>query len=107
MDWSELVARRLKEARARAGLSQRRLGILAGIHEDSASPRINQYERAKHQPDAQTLDRIGKVVGAPLAYFFTADDRMAALLVTLHRMNRVQLAKVAKFADSLSRTARS
>jgi len=39
---------RLKQARERKNLSQRRLGILIGIHQDSASARINQYEHGKH-----------------------------------------------------------
>ena len=51
MEERSVVARRLKEARVRAGLSQKQLGIKAGIEEFSASPRINQYERGKHTPD--------------------------------------------------------
>jgi DNA-binding XRE family transcriptional regulator len=39
---------RLKEARIAAGLSQERLGVVAGIEEASASARMNQYERGKH-----------------------------------------------------------
>lgn len=42
------MARRLKEARQRAGLTQERLGVLAGIDEMSASARMNQYERGKY-----------------------------------------------------------
>jgi transcriptional regulator with XRE-family HTH domain len=40
-----------KEARLRAGISQEKLGVLAGIDEASASARMNQYERGKHTPD--------------------------------------------------------
>lgn len=48
----DLILRyRLKEARIRADLSQERLGILAGIDEATASPRMNQYERGTHAPD--------------------------------------------------------
>ena len=43
-----IIALRLKEARLRLGLSQEKLGVLAGIDEFSASARINQYERGKH-----------------------------------------------------------
>ncbi|WP_131024637.1 helix-turn-helix transcriptional regulator, partial [Klebsiella variicola] len=46
-----MLTHRLKEARIRASLSQERLGILAGIDEATASPRMNQYERGTHAPD--------------------------------------------------------
>ena len=40
-----MLIKRLKEARLRSGLSQEKLGVLAGIDEASASARMNQYER--------------------------------------------------------------
>ena len=46
----------------RAGLSQKQLGIKAGIDELSASPRIKQYERGKHTPDYSTVERLAKVL---------------------------------------------
>lgn len=42
------VAKRLKEARLAARLSQKSLGIAAGMDEFSASARMNQYETGKH-----------------------------------------------------------
>lgn len=50
MTKTSILARRLKEARLRSGLTQERLGVLAGIDEYSASARMNQYERGKHSP---------------------------------------------------------
>lgn len=64
----------------RLGLSQKALGIAAGIDEFSASPRINQYERGKHLPDLLTVERLAGVLGVPPAYFFTDDDRLAEFL---------------------------
>jgi transcriptional regulator with XRE-family HTH domain len=43
-----MLPHRLKEARLRTGLSQQKLGILAGIDEATASARMNQYERGIH-----------------------------------------------------------
>ena len=57
-----VVAKRLKEARMRACLSQKQLGIKAGRDEFSASARVNQYERGKHTPDYSTVERIAKVL---------------------------------------------
>lgn len=53
-----VFAKRLKEARTRAGLSQERLGVMAGIDEISLSARMNQYEKAKHEPDFSMVERI-------------------------------------------------
>ncbi len=79
-----MLAKRLKEARLRVGLSQERLGILAGIDEASASARMNQYEREKHAPDWLTVQRLAQVLDVPVAYFYAEDDAMAEMLVLYH-----------------------
>ena len=76
-----IFAKRLKEARTAAKLSQERLGVLAGIDEASASARMNQYERGKHQPDFSMVERIAKVLHVPEAYFYAKDDALAQLIV--------------------------
>lgn len=81
-----VFAKRMKEARIRAGLSQERLGVLAGIDEMSSSARMNQYERGKHEPDFSMVERIAKVLDVPESYFYAKDDDAAWLLVVFHRM---------------------
>lgn len=76
------LPKRLKEARIAAGLSQKQLGIAAGIDEFSASPRINQYETGKHTPDFSTLKRIARVVCVPPAYFYAEEDELARIIKT-------------------------
>jgi len=71
------IARRLKQARLASGLSQKQLGILAGIDEFSASSRMNQYETGKHIPDFVTLKKIAQVLQVPTAYFYAEDDLLA------------------------------
>ena len=88
-----IVAKRLREAREKKGLSQKALGIAAGIDEFSASPRINQYERGKHIPDILTLEKLASVLDVPIAYFF-ADDQLAELLVLLNIIPRPKWAQV-------------
>ncbi len=85
-----IVARRLKEARVRAGLSQKRLGILAGIDEFSASARINQYERGKHMPDLQTLTRLAAVMQAPVPYLYCTDAELADLILKIAPLGKAQ-----------------
>jgi transcriptional regulator with XRE-family HTH domain len=85
-----IVARRLKEARMRAGISQKRLGILAGIDEFSASARINQYERGKHMPDLQTLTRLAAVMHVPAPYFYSEDAELAGFILKFSALGRAQ-----------------
>ncbi len=83
MDQVTIVAFRLKEARLRAGISQRRLGIEARIDEFSASARINQYERGKHVPDLLTLTRLAQALKVPVPYFYSEDAELAAIITRL------------------------
>jgi len=81
-----VLAVRLKEARLAVGISQRELGIQAGMDPSVASPRINQYERGKHAPDTNTLSKLGQVLGMPVAYFFAGDDDLAMLIANFYRL---------------------
>lgn len=83
-----VFAKRLKEARKHPGLSQERLGVLAGIDEMSSSARMNQYARGKHEPDFSMVDRISKVLNVPESYFYAKADEGAWLAVTFHRASR-------------------
>ena len=82
-----VVAKRLKEARLRAGISQKQLGIRAGIDEFSASPRINQYERGKHTPDYLTVERLAKVLKVPAPYFYARDDDLAQIILRFGQLS--------------------
>lgn len=75
-----VYSRRLREAREACGISQRNLGIEAGLDEFVASTRVNRYETGVHQPDLQTLQQLAKVLGLPLAYFYAEDDELARLI---------------------------
>ena len=101
-----IVAKRLKEAREGKGLSQKALGIAAGIDEFSASPRINQYERGKHSPDLLTLKRLAKVLAVPLAYLYAEDDFLADAILLLHLVPRSERVEVKKYlVQKLAATA--
>lgn len=77
---SSPVPQRLKEARLAAKISQKKLGIAAGMDEFSASARMNHYELGRHTPDYTTLKRISDVLGIPPAYFYTEDDQLAEII---------------------------
>jgi len=76
-----ILSKRLKEARERKGLSQRQLGIAAGLDRFVASTRINRYERGVHRPDPVTVQRMADALGVPAAYLFASDDRLARLIL--------------------------
>ena len=83
------VSNRLKQARIKRELSQRSLGIAAGIDIASASARMNQYERAKHVPDYETLCRLALVLNVPVPFFY-ANDAEAELLLNMALLSKEQ-----------------
>ena len=93
--------KRLKHARLKAGVSQKRLGIMAGIEESNASAVMNQYERDTHIPKFATVRNIARQLKVPTAYFYADEDELAELLLiygTLNTKNRkAALEEIKKF----------
>ncbi len=83
-----VVARRLRQAREAAGLSQRQLGLVAGLDVSVASPRINQYEQERHMPNVQMLERLGQILDRPLPWFYATDDALAELILRYHQAQK-------------------
>lgn len=98
MEGKATFAKRLREAREALGISQKQLGILAGIDEFGASARINQYERGKHIPDLLTAQRLAAKLRVPVSYLFEPNDDLAALL---RIAGRLPAAKVRALTKSL------
>jgi transcriptional regulator with XRE-family HTH domain len=96
-----VFAKRLKEARTEAGLSQERLGVLAGIEEMSASARMNQYERGKHEPDFSMVERIAGVLHIPTAYFYAVEDETARLILAFGRLSKRDRSKAIDLVEQL------
>jgi len=87
MDGSSVVAKRIKQAREGAGLSQQELGIKAGIDELSASSRISQYERGVHAPDFATTERLAKVLRVPAPFLYAADESLANWILAFSKIS--------------------
>lgn len=83
-----VIAARLRKARLQAGLSQERLGVLAGLDEMSASARMNQYEREKHVPGPTTVASIAAALRLPVSYFYEPDDEIADAILVLGEMGK-------------------
>lgn len=81
---SGVCQKRLKEARLARGLSQKQLGIEAGLDEFVASTRLNRYEVGVHAPDYPMSVRLAKVLDVPVAYLYCDSDELAKLLLLFH-----------------------
>ncbi|RXE95403.1 helix-turn-helix domain-containing protein [Pseudoalteromonas phenolica] len=87
MDFINPLPIRLKEARTRASISQKDLGVRIGLEPSSASGRMNHYEKGRHTPDLQTLKRIAEELGVPLNYFFCESDQMAKFVLLFEQLS--------------------
>ena len=96
-----VLAKRLKEARIRAGLSQERLGLEAGLDEMSASTRMNRYELGKRIPDPKLVERFGEALNVPAAFFYAAEDETAELLIRFHQLSEPERSQVISFMRAL------
>ena len=90
MTHQTLCATRLAQARKKTDLSQKQLGIQAGLDEFTASPRMNHYERGKHLPDLDTAKRFADILNVPMAYLYCPEDDLAELLLELNRLTHQQ-----------------
>lgn len=81
------IPTRLKQARKKAGITQKALGVMLGMDESSASGRMNHYEKGRHVPDVATLKKMADKLGVPLNYFFCEDESMAELACLISKMS--------------------
>ncbi|QLJ09333.1 helix-turn-helix domain-containing protein [Pseudoalteromonas sp. JSTW] len=82
---------RLKSARKAACLTQQQLGMALGMKPNTASARMNQYEKGKHASDFLTMKRIAKELDVPVAYFYCEEDILAELILELGKLDTLQL----------------
>ena len=76
-----VFSKRLKLARARAGVSQRELGALIGLGKTVGSTRINRYEQQKSLCDMETASQIAEQLDVPLAYLFAESELLADMIL--------------------------
>ena len=81
------IPTRIKVARNKANISQKELGIRIGMDINSASSRMNHYEKGRHTPDIQTLKRIADELNVPLVYLFCESDVIADLNCLIHELS--------------------
>ena len=82
--------RRLKQARLAQELSQRDLGIKAGLDPFVASTRINRYEKGIHEPDMATMARLAEALKVPTAYLVAEDERLARMILAFEQLSAAE-----------------
>ncbi|ENV4240313.1 helix-turn-helix domain-containing protein [Salmonella enterica] len=90
----EIFCKRLKEARLAAGLSQKKLGIAAGIDEFVASTRINRYEKGVHEADIHTAQKLAQTLNVPLAYFYVENDQLATIVMNFDKLSEEDIENI-------------
>jgi len=81
------IPARLKQARKKAKITQKDLGIKIGMEPSSASGRMNHYEKGRHTPDITALQRMADELGVPLNYFFCENDSAAELACLIDKLS--------------------
>lgn len=101
MEEKATFALRLRQAREGRGLSQKALGIRAGIDEFVASARVNQYERGKHIPDVLTAQRLAHELAIPVSFLYEPDEDLAELVRRAYKLPRQRLKELLGIIDGL------
>lgn len=80
-----MLPKRLKDARLRAGLTQEKLGVLAGIEEATSYSRLSHYEKGTHKPSFELVCNFARILDVPECYFYTVDDKFAEAVLELYK----------------------
>lgn len=81
------IPARLKQARKKAKITQKDLGIKIGMEPSSASGRMNHYEKGRHTPDVTALQRMADELDVPLNYFFCENESAAELACLIDKLS--------------------
>tara|TARA_R110000782_G_scaffold106983_1_gene195366 strand:- start:105 stop:350 length:246 start_codon:yes stop_codon:yes gene_type:complete len=68
-------------------MTQKELGLRIGMDLGSASSRMNHYEKDRHTPDIQTLQRMADELKVPLNYLFCDSTESAELACLIDRLS--------------------
>ncbi|CAJ5659630.1 XRE family transcriptional regulator [Burkholderia pseudomallei] len=98
---SSIFGTRLKEARLEAGLSQKQLGIEAGLDPFVASTRINRYELGIHKVDYTFAIRLAAVLKVPVAFLYAEDPELGRLILVFGRLPKRKRADLLTHAQTL------
>ena len=91
-----LFAKRLVQARALRGLSQRALGDQMGLGKERGSSRVNRYEHQVVAPSFDNLQKLAEVLDVPVAYLLAETPAMADAILALAQLSEEERVEVVK-----------
>lgn len=97
-------SRRLSQARALRGLSQRALGALVDKDQDKnrGAVLINRYERERNQADMTKAAELAKALDVPVAYLFAEDDELAAAILAFAKLSSAERQRMREELERLA-----
>jgi transcriptional regulator with XRE-family HTH domain len=102
MSRMSIIAKRLRQARNRAGISsQAKVGLMAKLLESGVSSRMNHYFTGKNAPKLSTMTLIAAVLETPVPYFYCEDDALADLILKFGTLDEAQKKQLLAFVDKL------
>ncbi len=84
-----------------AGLSQKQLGIEAGLAPFVASTRINRYELGIHKVDYTFAICLAAMLHVPVAFLYAEDPELAQLILAFGRLPKRKRADLLALARAL------
>ena len=72
----------------------------------SASARMNNYEKGRHEPDFNMAKNIAEQLDVPVAYFYCENDEMAELILAFDKLSpkqrKLALAEILRLTLSIT-----
>ena len=72
----------------------------------SASARMNNYEKGRHEPDFNMAKNIAEQLDVPVAYFYCENDEMAELILAFDKLppkqQKLALAEILRLTLSIT-----
>ena len=99
-------AKRLRDARTAAGLTQKQLGELVGLNPDVASTRINRYEKAVHDADWETAQKLANTLGVPLSALLAESDSLAEMIQLFSALSKAKQKRALVMIAILARSTK-
>ncbi len=65
---------------------------------------MNHYEKGRHMPDYETLERLAKELDKPVAYFFCEKESVAKLLCILDKLPEAERQELLTTYEQLLQT---
>lgn len=93
-----VFGKRLREARLRAGLSMRGVGVKMLLPPKRASVYVSRWESGGRTPELGTVNQIARVVSVPPSYLIEPSDTIAEIILLSARL---EISKKEKLLEQL------